>query len=182
MRSKLSNRRARQQCVDQDGAADTIGLPPFVLVLLQLVRPAQPGITRDPMVSQVSGWNSCIWRPFHNELDPITALVLWRCSLAVINGRDGKTTARDPRIVHTFLSPGGRSLSPSVSSVAPRRLVVFVLVLISSRLEPSLHHALSICSVSRLLRMFPAMKLPTGLAKPKPLAGRSCPSRHRYVT
>lgn len=99
-------------------------------------------------------------------------------------GEGGKATARDPRMVHTFFSLGCEPLAPSVSSVAPRRRVVFVLVLAlsnRSRLEPTLHHALSICSLSRSLRMLPAMKLPTALAKPLTVpvsfAGRSCPSR-----
>jgi hypothetical protein len=92
----------------------------------------------------------------------------------------GKATARDPRMVRTFFSFGGGVRGGSVSSAAPPCLVAFVLVLeLSSRSRPSLHQALSICSLSRSLRTLPAMKLPTALAKPLPasLAGRSCPSR-----
>lgn len=98
----------------------------------------------------------------------------------------GKATARDPRRRRTFLNLGGGvgrgPLSSSVSSAAPPRLVAFVLVLVltpSRRSRPSLHQALSICSLSRSLRMLPAMKLPTALVKlmPASLAGRSCPSR-----
>src|SRR5258706_1145636 len=90
-------------------------------------------------------------------------------------GEGGKATARDPRdtrMVHTFFSLGSGPLSSSVSpSVTPRRLVAFVLVLaLSSRSrlepEPSLHHALSTCSLSRSLRILPPLKLPTALANP----------------
>jgi hypothetical protein len=108
-------------------------------------------------------------------------------ALRCVMGEGGKATARDPRMVHTFLSlggDGGGPLSSSVSYATPRRLVSFVLVLAlssRSRPRPSLHHALSICSLSRSLRMLPAMKLPTALAKlllpPVSFAGLSCPSR-----
>ena len=87
-------------------------------------------------------------------------------------------------MVHTLFDLGsgvrGGPVSSSVSSAAPPRLAAFVLVLaMSSRSRPSLHQALSICSVCRSLRMLPVMKLPTALAKlfPGLVTGRSCPSR-----